>query len=154
MTIESFLTKLLEHCGVDSTDVKTEIVDTDDRIEVGLWLPESESGVVIGFHGEVLDSIQRVLRILFSPDYEGKKIILDVNGYRQQRVEKLEQMTVSAARKVLETGRPFTFHSFLPSYERFVVHSALSDNEEFEGLESVSDGEGRMRRLTIGLKQS
>jgi len=153
MTISLFLSKLLEHCGVNPSDIKIELVEDKELITVLLELPENESGAVIGFHGEVLDSIQRMLRVVFASSYEDKKIVLDLNGYRQQRLDKLTQLTLDAAQKVAQSGQPFTFRSFLPSYERFIVHSTLSKNEDFKELESISSGDGHLRRLTIQVKQ-
>jgi len=152
MTIDSFLGKLLEHCGLDPSDIKVEIMDGESVLSVLLQLPENESGAVIGFHGEVLDSIQRILRVVFASEYENQKIVLDLNNYRQQRSEKLKQLTIDVAQKVLQSGQPYTFRSFLPSYERFIVHSTLAESGDFKELESISSGEGRMRRLTIQAK--
>ena len=153
MTITSFLSKLLEHCGVNPSDIEIELVEDKELMTVLLKLPENESGAVIGFHGEVLDSIQRMLRVVFASSFEDKKIILDLNGYRQQRADKLKQITADAAGQVLQSGQPFTFRSFLPSYERFIVHSALSENTDFKDLESISSGDGHLRRLTIQVKK-
>jgi len=42
----------------------------------------------------------------------------------------------------------------LPSYERFIIHSALAELPEAVELKSVSVGEGRDRRLQIQRKQA
>ena len=152
MTIKSFLTQLLEHCGIESVATEIIVDEQPEIISIQINLPEEESGIVIGFHGEVLESLQRVVRVVFSRQYPDKKITLNINDYCERRKEKLVELAKSSARRVLETHYPFTFKSFLPSYERFLVHSTISQNPEFDQLESISEGEGRMRRLTIKFK--
>lgn len=153
MTIQTFLTDLCEHCGINSEGVQIVADETEEAIVVQLDIPEVDSGLFIGYHGETLDSLQRLVRIVFQDAHPGKKIRLNVNQYRDQREEKLRAMAQHGASKVLESGEPYTFSVFIPSHERFVIHSALSEDETFVGLESVSEGEGKDRRLTIRLKQ-
>lgn len=149
MTIDQYLSQLLEHCGFAADQVQVEVQEEENQISVQINLDENESGAVIGYHGEGLESIQRMARVVFSSQYPDKKIVINVNDYRQKRNEKLEELTAKAAEKVLRTGQPFTFRSYLPAYERFVVHTTLSENSDFKGLESISAGEGKSRRLTI-----
>ncbi len=153
MTIQSFLTDLCEHCGMDTSHIAISVDESDDAVAVQLDIPESDSGLFIGYHGESLDSLQRLLRIIFQESLPDKKLRLNVNQYRDQREEKLRAMAQHGAEKVLETGTPYTFSLYIPSHERFVIHSELSGNPDFSDLESISDGEGKERRLTIRFKQ-
>lgn len=152
MTIESFLTQLSEHCGIDSQEVSVEISEDGEYLKVQLNLPEEEIGRFIGFHGETLESLQRILRVVFQEEYPEKRINLNINSYREDRAERLVEIVQSVAQRVLETGEPYTFQSFMPAHERFVIHSSLSEVEGGDQLESYSTGEGRDRRLSIGLK--
>lgn len=152
MTIQTFLTQLCEHCGLETDQIVIDIVEENESTIINISLPEDESGLFIGYRGETLASIQRMLRLVFQEEMQNKKYVLNINDYREQRTEKLQQLTESVARKVLETGKPYTFNSFFPSYERFLIHSIISDNEEFSKLESISEGEGKLRMLTIQLK--
>lgn len=151
MTIQSFLTQLGEHCGLETDQISISI-DEDETTVINISLPEEESGLFIGYRGETLASIQRMLRLVFQEEMANKKIVLNINDYRQQRTKKLEDLVISVAQKVLETGRPYTFNSHFPSYERFQIHSIISSNPDFNELESVSSGEGTSRLLTIQLK--
>jgi spoIIIJ-associated protein len=153
MTIETFLTQLCEHCGLPADQLEIAVDETDEVVRVDISVPESESGLLIGYHGDTLDSIQRLARIVFQDKYEDKKLVLNINQYREQREEKLRQMAYAAAQRVLENGGVYTFHSYLPPHERFIVHSALGDDPAYEKLESVSRGAGKDRKLTIRLKQ-
>ena len=162
MTIESFLTQLSQHCGVDSELISVSVEETDEKIVISLTVPEEDSGIFIGHHGDVIEALQRLIRIIFQ-DQESigetqlgnKKITLNINDYREQRRDRLTELTQRAAEKVLQTGRPYYFNSYLPAHERFIIHSTLSELEQYSTkLESISEGYGRDRRLVIRLKQS
>ncbi len=150
MTIDTFLTQLAEHCGIATSAVEVIVDEDDEAINVQMNLPEADSGLFIGYHGETLDSIQRILRIVFQRETD-KRINLNINEYRQQREEKVKEMARNAAKRVQETNSPYTFTYHIPSHERFVVHTTVSD--EFPDLESVSNGDGRDRKLTIQRKK-
>lgn len=157
MTIQTFLTQMCEHCGVAKEDIQIEVETLENEIILNVTLPEEDSGIFIGHHGEGIDAIQRVLRIIFQ-DAENKetdkKITLNINKYREKRSERLKDLTYSIGNKVLQSGRPYTFTSYLPAHERFIVHSTLSEEAGFSEIESVSSGFGRDRKLTIQLKNS
>ncbi len=61
----------------------------------------------------------------------------------------LKRMAEAKAREVLETGES-VFLSNLGNYERFIIHDHL---KSFEGIETISSGEGDQRVLEIKRKQ-
>lgn len=152
MKIDEYLSNLCKHVGLTEDQFSVEVdAEDEERISVHIKLPEEESGLFIGHHGETLQSLQLITRISFFDDLDGKFLSLNVNDYREQRRDQLVERVENAARQVLETGEPYTF-PYLNSRDRFVVHSTLGENEEFSGLVSESDGEGRERYLSIRLK--
>lgn len=153
MELNTFLTQLCEHCGLSEDQIKIELVDVGEKVEIKLDVPEEDSGIFIGYHGDSIDSIQRVLRVIFQDEFEGKRVILNINGYREKREERLKDLTYSAANSVLETKKEYVFNSFLPAHERYIIHSTLGDDKDFSALESVSEGVGRNRKLVIRLKK-
>lgn len=153
-TIESFLSQLCEHCGLAAGQYSITIKEQEGRVFVQLDVPDEDSGLFIGHHGETLESLQRVLRILFQKEETSPRISLNVNDYRQKREEKLRETTRQVARRVLETGESHTFRTYFSAHERFIIHTTLGEDEAFGELESVSAGEGRDRRLTIQHKQA
>lgn len=153
MTLQDFLTQLAQHCGVEETTDVVSLEEGEQFVIATFNLPEDESGRFIGFHGEGLASIQRVARLIFEEQYPEKKIVININDYRQRREAQLEEKTKNIVQRVIETGRPFTFQHYLPSHERYVIHTTIGNLPEAEEVESVSFGEGAARRLTIRLKQ-
>ncbi len=152
--IDTFLSQLCEHCGLSTSDFTISLTEEDDRVLVQLNVPEEDSGLFIGHHGETLESLQRVLRIIYQKEESDPRIMLNVNDYRQKREEKIKETTQVVAQRVLETGESHTFRTYFSAHERFIIHTALGENEEFAALESISTGVGRDRRLTIQFKQS
>lgn len=148
MTIQSFLVNVCQHSGIDAENLEVEVNDEGETIQATIKVPQEESGLLIGFHGDTLAAIQRLTRVIFQEELQDKRLVVNVNEYREQRSDRLKQMAEKAAEQVLETGRPYRFAN-LPSHERFVIHSTIGDNPDYAGLESVSEGEGRDRVLII-----
>lgn len=146
--LNTFLAHFCQHIGLEADQIKTDIEETDDQVLVSLQVPQEESGLFIGFHGETLNSLQRIIRVVFQESYPDKKIILNVNDYRQQRTEKMQELARTTARKVLDSGKQHSLSSLLP-HERFVIHSTISNEPEFVDLESFSEGEEPYRVLVI-----
>jgi len=151
MKIEEYLINICKHLGLTEEQFKIEITETEDLMEAKIVLPEEESGLFIGYHGETLQAIQRMVRISFYDELATKRFKLNVNDYREQRQDQLRERIVGIAQRVLDTGESYTF-SYLSAHDRFLTHTLLSEDERFSALESKSEGEGRDRYLTIQLK--
>lgn len=153
MTIQAFVTNVCKHSGVAEEDIVIESnEDTGaEHVEINITLPEEDSGIFIGHHGETLAALQRITRLVFQEKLGESRLFVNINQYREQRAEKLQARAFAAAEKVLETGRAYVFEG-LTSAERFIVHSAIGENEAYSTLETVSEGEGRDRVLKLRLK--
>ncbi len=151
MLIQTYLENMCKHCGIDAETLKVEVSDQDESVTALISVPEEESGLLIGFHGETLSSIQRLTRVVFQEELGEKRLVVNVNNYREQREDKLKEIARRGAQRVLESGQPYRF-SYLPANERFVIHTAISEDPEFADLESVSEGDGRDRVLMIRYK--
>ena len=73
---------------------------------------------------------------------------LDVGGYRKKREKTLESLAARLAEKALSTGRNIALDP-MNSYERRIVHTALSD---VDGISTYSEGEEPERRVIITLE--
>ena len=153
MDIQTYLTRVCQHTGLDETDVEISIEEDEKNVTVHVQVPQTDVGLFIGNRGETLASLQRMVRIVFHEDFADKHVMLNINDYREERQRQLEERAKDAAQHVLDSGRSYRF-PYLSSYERFIVHSALSEDSEFDELESFSEGEGRERRLIIQPKST
>lgn len=155
MEIKEYLVKLCKHLGLLEEGFSIEFVEDEAEglIEARLELPEEESGLFIGYHGETIQALQRLARVSFYDQLEGKIFKLNVNDYREERKEQLTTKIKRVATQVRETGEAHTF-SYLTPHDRYLAHTILSEGKEFAGLVSESSGEGKQRYLTVRLVEA
>lgn len=117
--------------------------------EGGAYLVEIQGenlGILIGYHGETLNALQLILSLIVYRKLEKwVHILVDVENYRSERSKKLEEIATSAAQKARFLQKKIEL-SPMSSYERMVVHSAVS---KIDGAKSESEGEGYNRHVVI-----
>ena len=135
--IEEFFKKL-------DVVASAEITASDDSIDVELTT--DESGIIIGYHGETLESLQLLLSLGVSKKI-GRfiRVLVDVGGYRQQRTEYLTQLANQMKEAVMSENQERIISS-LKSWERRVVHMLLKDDPD---VITESQGTGRDRVLVV-----
>jgi spoIIIJ-associated protein len=135
---------ILEGMGIDA-GIELSLRDEQVRLNI---LCGDDSSVVIGRKGQTLEALQvivnRIVLRMFD-DPAPARIVVDVEGYRERRRNNLLDMARRSADSVRETGESVLL-SPLNSYERFLVHTAL---KEEEGIVSKSQGEGAMKQIRI-----
>jgi spoIIIJ-associated protein len=70
---------------------------------------------------------------------------LDINGYREKRLQALVAMAEKAAEQAVHSGREILLPA-LPSSERRLIHLHLQGHAE---VTTYSEGVGRSRRLVV-----
>ena len=104
------------------------------------------SGLLIGRHGETIDALQFLLhRIVNRPSSPKIRVIVDTEGYRYRREERLRQMVLRLAEQVRTSGEAVTCEPMTPD-ERRSVHLALQGEKD---LKTFSIGEGPYKRVVI-----
>lgn len=128
-----------------SIDVK----ERDDTIIINL--SGEKMGLIIGYRGETLDSIQYLVSLVVNRVHElpHKKVILDTENYRSKREETLKGVAIKTANKVKKTQKVFKLEPMNP-YERRIIHSALQ-NDIF--VNTYSEGDEPFRRVVVELKK-
>ncbi len=145
--ITEFVEKILFFIGVvASVDV---IIDTADEETYHVTLSGDDLGLVIGYHGEGISSFQNVLSLMVFKKF-GKyyHLVVDVNGYRREREEKIKDMVKNAVDRVKFSERPFELPPMV-AFERRLAHLEAS---KFEGVASESVGDGYSRRVVVKKK--
>lgn len=106
-----------------------------------------ELGLLIGWRGESLRALQTVTNMLVSRQLgPGRRVIVDVERYRQRREHTVKEIALRAARQVKVTGDPITLDAMQP-FERRAIHLALEDDP---GVSTGSVGEEPSRRVVVG----
>lgn len=149
--MENYLTNLVQHLGLQEGEFSVEIIEAEAEVNVNLTVPDTEIGLFVGYKAEVINAIQRLLRVIFSKDYEEKRISLNINNYREDRLTQLREKVQDICEKLVEPEDEYVF-PFITSFERYNIHSIVSTEEEFSLFESFSEGEGSGRRLIIRRK--
>jgi spoIIIJ-associated protein len=94
---------------------------------------------------ETVEALQELTRLAVQVKTSNfSRLILDVGGSRQARVDELTRIVNKLVGKVKETGEAYHMKP-TSSYERKIVHDVVSE----AGLVSESEGEGRERHIVI-----
>lgn len=114
--------------------------------EVKIFMNGENSGILIGYRGENLNSLQTILSSIGNKNNVNKvRIILDIENYREKRKKVLEDLAEKVSKTVLKTGKAITLEP-MPAYERKIIHSKLQGNSR---IDTHSIGENQNRRIVI-----
>jgi len=103
-------------------------------------------GILIGRRGQTLSSLQYLVYLMLSHRMKVRvPLVVDVEDYRERRVEALRRLALHMAEQVSSTGQTVTLEPMPPS-ERRIIHLAL---QEYHGVTTESIGLGEGRKVTI-----
>ena len=107
---------------------------------------EEGSKLLIGQHGVALSALQYIIRsILTRKLQERAEVLVDVNGYWEEKRPVLEREALAAEEEVLRTGHPAILRPMLP-YERKVIHTFLVNRSK---VTTESSGHGEDRKVIV-----
>lgn len=137
---------------LNAMNVKAEIHIKEENNEININLVGPNMGVLIGYRGETLDSLQYLLSLVVNKNHDEtyKRVILDTVNYRQNRQETLKKLALKMGDKVRINGKTLKLEPMNP-YERRVIHSTLQNNAY---VTTHSEGEEPYRRVVIELKKA
>ena len=113
------------------------------------------AGLLIGHHGETLDSLQYLANLAANKKIKGEKhdyvrITLDIEGYRAKREETLRALARRMAAKVVKYKKSVMLEPMNP-YERRIIHSEV---QHVAGVSTNSIGSENNRRVVMFLDDS
>lgn len=124
--------------------IKTDIYFTDENIKV--ILDSENNAVLIGKNGKMLNSIQTLLKKYIENETSiNLKVYIDIENYKQKKIEKLEKNVRKIINEVLLTKIDAKLDE-MNSYERRIVHNIVS---EYDFIISESFGETPHRYVVI-----
>jgi spoIIIJ-associated protein len=140
-TVEGVIEQLFALLELDGTFSVEEEGET-----INVLMDTKDTGLVIGYHGEALESLQLILSLAIAKKLGTfRRVSIEVDGYKKNRVEYLEKLAVQMKEKALEENREQVL-SELRSWERRIVHMFLQEDDQ---VTSESEGRGRERVLVI-----
>ena len=128
--------------------------DNDDKLINIDGIDGENAGVLIGHHGDTLDSLQYLANLAANKKQDGVKreyvkITVDVEGYRAKREQTLRALARRMADKVLKYKKSVMLEPMNP-YERRIIHSEI---QNIEGVSTNSIGSENNRKIVIYLEE-
>lgn len=136
---------------LDCMDVKTEITFKEENNIINVTLTGQNMGILIGYRGETLDSLQYLLSLIINKGHESeyKRVVLDTENYRLKREETLQRLAEKMASRVKRSGKYIKLEPMNP-YERRIIHSSLQ-NDPY--INTYSEGDEPYRRVVVDLQK-
>lgn len=109
-------------------------------------LTGDDLGVLIGYRGDTLEAVQNLMNVIVhnKTGFKGK-VLLDIENYRNRRVQTLCDLATRIAKQVVKNKKSFKLEP-MNSYERRVIHAHL---QGFEHVTTHSEGKEPDRHLII-----
>jgi len=135
-----FMRNILQRMKIDSPiDVR------EEGENLFIALGENASSL-IGHHGQTLDSLQYLVARYLNEDKEDwRKVVIDIDNYREKREDNLRAMALRWGEQVARTKQDYRTDPLSPP-ERRIIHLALKENAE---VTTFSIGNGTHKRVVI-----
>lgn len=139
--IKNYLQEISKYIGIDIT---SDIIIDSEFIKIKL--NSSNPSAIIGKNGKMLNSIQVILkRYLEILTEMSLRVNLDIENYKERKMEQLEKDIKRIVKDVLSTKVDVKLDE-MNSYERRIVHNIVS---EYDNLTSESEGVAPHRYVVI-----
>lgn len=130
-------------CNVDNIDV--EEYEGDDG-ELILDVVGDNLGFFIGRHGKTVDALQVVVSAIATKrSGVHYPVVVDVEGYKHRRKQKVVEIALRTAERVSRTSKPLSLRP-MTAQERRQVHIAIRD---IPGVDTKSEGTGAYRHVVV-----
>ena len=120
-----------------------------DEGEIILDVVGGDLALLIGRHGRTLDALQTIVSAITSRELGFRHpVVVDVEGYRHRRRQKIEDIARRSADRAANQHIPIQLRP-MTAYERRVVHVALRDDRR---VTTASEGQDPFRVVVINPK--
>src|SRR5258708_7158483 len=141
-TAHETIEELLRSLGVLAT-VETQV----DENGVNALVSTDDTGMIIGYHGETLESLQLISSLqLYKKLGKFVRVSLEVGDYKKNRTDALERLAGQAKERALAENKEVALTN-LKSWERRIVHVIFQEDPDVT-TESVCEG----KELTLVVK--
>jgi spoIIIJ-associated protein len=131
---------------VNLMNLRTRVTSWEDEEEIHVDVWGEDLGILIGRGGSTLQALQDIVTVIVRrSNHEERRIVVDVERYKERRRQKLREYAEKMAEKALTSKKPIRLEPMTPR-ERKIVHDALKD---IGGVQSRSEGEDPQRRIVI-----
>ena len=138
---EDYLLKVTDSLGIESS-VRSSLDDDVIRISID----STHNPILIGKNGVTLQALNELVKLATNNHFHKRfRILLDINGYKDNKYGKLARLARKLARDVQKTKTTYTFDP-MPADERRAIHNACSNMPH---IKTESIGEGKTRQVQI-----
>ena len=138
---EDYLLKVTDSLGIESS-VRSSLDDDVIRISID----STHNPILIGKNGVTLQALNELTKLATNNHFHKRfRILLDINGYKDNKYGKLARLARKLARDVQKTKTTYTFDP-MPADERRAIHNACSNMTH---IKTESIGEGKARQVQI-----
>jgi len=143
--IKKFLDEFIDKINTEKLEYKIKEEDNIVKVDIN----GENTGFLIGYRGEVLNSIQTIVSNVASKSSKEKvRVLVNIGGYREKREKDLQNLATKIAGTVIKTRKPITLEP-MSAYERKIIHTKLQENNR---VKTHSIGEEPYRKVVISLK--
>ncbi|MGM9632795.1 MAG: RNA-binding cell elongation regulator Jag/EloR [Eubacteriales bacterium] len=144
-----FVKTTLNNMNIDAV-----LTVSDTELGKKIDISGEAAGVLIGHHGETLDSFQHLANLAANRTENKKnpapKISVDIESYRAKREEALRALARRMAHRVVKYKKSVMLEPMNP-YERRIIHAEL---QSFPGVNTNSIGSESNRKVVIYLDET
>ena len=138
---EDYVLNVIDNLGIEST-----LHTVLDNEIIRITIDSTHNPVLIGKNGRTLQALNELVKLAVSNHFKKRfRILLDINGYKDEKYARLKRIARKCAREVQKTKTTYTFDP-MPADERRAIHNALSGMPH---IRTESVGEDSQRRLQI-----
>lgn len=121
-----------------------------DKNDLYIDIKGEDTGYLIGYRGNVLNSLQVILNNIANGGLNERiRVLLNIGGYKEKREKDLKDLADKIAGTVIKKRKSITLEP-MTSYERKIIHSKLQENSK---VETHSIGEEPNRKIVVSLKK-
>jgi spoIIIJ-associated protein len=125
-----------------------EIADLDET-SISADIEGADLSFLIGYRGESLDAMQQMVNLIAFKKLNGwGNVVIDINGYRKQRTEKIIGITKNFIDRVRFMQKDIEMPP-MNAFERRQVHTFVAG---YDDIISESAGEGINRKVVLKMK--
>lgn len=138
---EEYLLGVIDSLGIESS-ISTKL----DEQMIRITIDSTHNPILIGRNGKTLQALNELAKLAVSNHFHKRfRILLDINGYKDNKYSRLIRMAKRYAYEVQKTKTTYTFDP-MPADERRTIHNALNN---IPNIRTESIGEGAQRQLQI-----
>ncbi len=131
---------------VAKMNLEVNVEGSEDETTINIELSGKDTSKLIGYRGDVLDSLQYLtLLVAGKNNWDNKRVVIDGENYREKRSATLSKLAKKLAFKASKSGETISLEPMNP-FERRIIHSALADDKY---VTTTSEGEEPNRYVTI-----